>query len=270
MDLRPIGVFDSGLGGLTGLAELRRLMPEESIVYFGDTGRLPYGEKTLEQLRVMAVQNLNLMGSRGVKAILVACGTLSSNTPELLDAFPIPTTGVLRPSVRAMAQTPGDGALGVIATAATIRSGAFARALEAACPGREIVPVPCPKLVPLIETGHTDPEDPLLLEAVEEYTAPLQHASAVLLGCTHYGIVAETLARFLPAETALVSASACGAAAVHDLLEQKDLRGGTGEEKYLVSGDPEGFAQSASLLLGRRIDGRVERIPVMPIEEKPL
>lgn len=266
MDNRPIGVFDSGLGGLTGLTELRRLMPEESIVYFGDTGRLPYGEKTLAQLRVMAVQNLSLMAEHGVKAILVACGTLSSNTPELLDRFPIPTTGVLRPSIRAMAQTPGDGALGIIATAATIRSGAFARALEAACPGREIVPVPCPKLVPLIETGHTGPEDPLLLEALEEYTAPLQRASAVLLGCTHYGIVEEALRRFLPKDAVLVSAAACGAAAVKELLERKGLRGGEGEEQYLTSGDPAVFEASASLLLGRSIAGRVRPVPVMRIE----
>ena len=198
MDDRPIGVFDSGLGGLTALLELRRLMPEENIVYFGDTGRLPYGEKTLAQLRVMAAQDLRLMAEQDVKAILVACGTLSSNTPELLEAFPIPTAGVLVPSIRAMAEAPGDGALGIIATAATIRSGAFERALRKACPGREIIPIPCPKLVPLIEFGHTDPEDPLLQEALEEYTAPLQKASAVLLGCTHYGIVAEGLRRLLP------------------------------------------------------------------------
>ena len=266
MDPRPIGVFDSGLGGLTALLELRRLMPEENIVYFGDTGRLPYGEKTLAQLRVMAGQDLRLIAQQGVKAILVACGTLSSNTPEQLDAFPIPCTGVLRPSIRAMAEAPGDGALGILATPATIRSGAFARALREACPGREIVPVPCPRLVPLIETGHTGAEDPLLLEAAEEYTAPLRNASAVLLGCTHYGIVEQALRRFLPEDAALVSAAACGAKAVGELLDREGLRGGSGEETYLVSGDPEAFAASASLLLGRSIAGRVRGVPVMRIE----
>ena len=266
MDPRPIGVFDSGLGGLTALLELRRLMPEENIVYFGDTGRLPYGEKTLAQLRVMAGQDLRLIAQQGVKAILVACGTLSSNTPEQLDAFPIPCTGVLRPSIRAMAEAPGDGALGILATPATIRSGAFARALREACPGLEIVPVPCPRLVPLIETGHTGAEDPLLLEAAEEYTAPLRNASAVLLGCTHYGIVEQALRRFLPEDAALVSAAACGAKAVGELLDREGLRGGSGEETYLVSGDPEAFAASASLLLGRSIAGRVRGVPVMRIE----
>ncbi len=266
MDNRPIGVFDSGLGGLTALAELRRLMPEENIVYFGDTGRLPYGEKTLPQLRVMARQDLELMAGQGVKAILVACGTVSSNTPELLERFPIPTAGVLVPSVRAMAAVPGEGPLGILATAATIRSGAFELALRAACPGREILPVPCSKLVPLIEFGHTDPEDPLLQEAAEEYTEKLQDAAAVLLGCTHYGIVEAALRRCLPEKTALISASACGAAAVCRLLTERGLRGGSGEERYLVSGDPDDFADSASRLLGRSIHGKITGLKPMRIE----
>lgn len=266
MDNRPIGVFDSGLGGLTALAELRRLMPEENIVYFGDTGRLPYGEKTLSQLRVMAQQDLELMAGHGVKAILVACGTLSSNTPELLERFPIPTTGVLAPSIQAMAEAPGEGPLGILATAATIRSGAFERALRAACPEREIIPVPCSKLVPLIEFGHTDPEDPLLQEAAEEYTEKLQDAAAVLLGCTHYGIVEAALRRFLPEKAALISASTCGAAAVYNLLTERGLRGGSGEERYLVSGEPESFAESAARLLGRSIRDKVTGLKPMRIE----
>lgn len=266
MDHRPIGIFDSGLGGLTALRELRRQMPEENIVYFGDTGRLPYGEKTPAQLRCMARQDLALMEAQGVKAILVACGTLSSNTPELLDAFPIPTFGVLRPSIEAMAQVPGDGPLGILATAATIRSGAFERALRTACPGREILPVPCPELVPLIESGHTDPADPLLRAAAERYTAPLRGAAAVLLGCTHYGIVEAALQSCLGPETALVSASACGANAVRAYLQTHDLCGGSGEEQYLTSGDAGAFAASAALLLGREIGDRLDSLPVMRID----
>ena len=266
MDVRPIGVFDSGLGGLTALRELRRRMPETNIVYFGDTGRLPYGEKTLSQLRCMAKQDLALIASQGVKAILIACGTLSSNTPELLDAFPIPTFGVLRPSIRAMAKVSGRGPLGILATEATTRSGAFARALRAACPGREILPVPCPDLVPLIESGHSAPADPLLRAAAERYTASLKGAAAVLLGCTHYGIVEDCLREFLDPETVLVSAASCGAEAVCDYLSAENLRGGAGEERYLVSGAPDAFAASASLLLGHSVEGRVRGVPAMEIQ----
>lgn len=265
MDNRPIGVFDSGLGGLTALRELRRLMPEENIVYFGDTGRLPYGEKSREQLRCMARQDLELLCGQDVKAILVACGTLSSNTPDLLDACAVPCSGVLRPSIEAMARIPGTGPLGIVATAATIRSGAFERALRQACPGREIIPVPCPELVPLIESGHVEADDPLLLDAARRYTAPLRQASAVLLGCTHYGIVEAALRRFLPEDTALVSAAACGAGAIRHILESRELLGGKGEERYLVSGDPAVFEEGASRLLGRSIAGRVFRTPVMRI-----
>ena len=198
MDNRPIGIFDSGLGGLTAVKALRRLLPEENIVFFGDTGRLPYGAKTLEQLRRMAVQDLDRVSACGVKAILAACGTLSSNTPELLDAYPVPTFGVLRSSVKAMSQTEKSGPLAVIATAASIRSGAFARALQQRCPEREILAVPCPDFVPLIESGHIQPDDALLRDAVARYLEPVRDAgaAALLLGCTHYGIIDRALREY--------------------------------------------------------------------------
>lgn len=266
MDNRPIGIFDSGLGGLTAIKALRRRMPEENIVYFGDTGRLPYGEKTVAQLRHMADQDLGLIVGCGVKVIMVACGTLSSNAPDKLDACPVPAFGVLRPSISAMAAVPGDGPLGIIATQATIRSGAFEAALRAACPGRQVIPVPCPDLVPLIESGHTDPADPLLLEAVARYTANLRDASAVLLGCTHYGIIEDALRVCLGEKVVLVSASDCGAEAVCRYISDKGLAGGSGEERYLVSGDPRAFEASASLFLGKRMEGRAEALAPMRIE----
>ena len=266
MDNRPIGVFDSGLGGLTAVKALRRRMPGENIIYFGDTGRLPYGEKTVAQLRRMADQDLGLMLDCGVKAIMVACGTLSSNAPDRLDACPVPAFGVLRPSIEAMAGVPGNGPLGILATAATIRSGAFETALRTACPGREVIPVPCPDFVPLIEAGHIDPEDPLLREAAARYTAPLQGAAAVLLGCTHYGIIADTLTACLGSDTALVSAADCGAEAVCRYIEKAGLAGGSGEERYLVSGDADGFAAAASLFLGKSLRGCVEALEPMRID----
>lgn len=136
MDNRPIGIFDSGLGGLTAVKALRELLPEEDIVYFADSGRVPYGARPVEQLRRMAVQDMDFVANHGAKAIIAACGTVSSNAPDLLAGYRLPVFGVLRPGVEAMSRVPGSAPLGVIATAASIRSGAFQRSLEECCPGR--------------------------------------------------------------------------------------------------------------------------------------
>ena len=266
MDNRPIGIFDSGLGGLTAVRALRQMLPAEDIVYFADSGRLPYGGRSRSQLRRMARQDLDLMASYGVKAVVVACGTLSSNAPDLLEENPIPSFGVLKASVDAMAQMPGTGALGIIATEATIRSGAFEAALREKCPGREIIALPCPKLVPLIEFGHIDPSDPLLQAAMDDL-APLQGADALLLGCTHYGIVAEAIQKALGPSTRLLEASACGARAVRDFLTSRDLTGGQGRELYLTSGPAEDFQAAASLFLGRERTILARHIPAMEAGE---
>ena len=262
MDNRAVGIFDSGLGGLTALKALQELLPEENILYFGDTGRLPSGEKSREQLRRMAVQDLDLIASYDVKAIIVACGTLSSNAADILERYPIPSFGVLKAGVAGMRKVPGNGPLGVIATAASIRSGAFEKALRESCPGREILPVPCPDFVPLIESGHGS-EDAAIRDAVARYCAPLREADAVLLGCTHYGIIEGALSGYLGQRTALVSAAYCGAAQVAQYLIVNGMTGGSGEERFLVSGDPDAFGSAASTLLGRPLAQRAERVPVM-------
>ena len=267
MDNRPIGIFDSGLGGLTGMKALQELLPEENFVYFADTGRVPYGEKTLPQLRQMAVQDLELVGRYDVKAILVACGTLSSNVPELLDGWPLPAVGVLKSSVAALARSSGQGPLGIIATDASIRSGAFERALRHACPGREILAVACPEFVPLIESGHLCAEDPLVREAVARHLAPLKRAGVerLLLGCTHYGLISPAIADFLGRDVEQVSASHCAAAAMAQLLRERGLTGGEGRERFLTSGRAADFAAAASTFLGRPVHGRVEEVPVMEV-----
>lgn len=264
MDNRPIGIFDSGLGGLTAVRALRAQLPEENLVYFADSGRLPYGGRSVAQIRRMATQDLELVASFGVKAVLVACGTISSNAPELIDGFRLPAFGVLRPGVAEMARQPGDAPLGVIATAASIRSGAFARALREACPGREVLAVPCPDFVPLIESGHTRPEDPLLQRAVDAALEPLCRAgiSALLLGCTHYGIIADALTARLGPEVRLVDAAGCAAAALARTLRERDICGGSGEEQYFTSGRAADFAAAAATLLGRTIPPAVELPPM--------
>ena len=270
MDNRPIGIFDSGLGGLTGLKALRQFLPEENIVYFADSGRVPYGEKTRVQLRGMARQNLSFLSGFGVKAILIACGTLSSNAGDILSEWPVPAVGVLSSSADWMSRLEGDSPVAVIATAASIASGAYQRALEAACPGRRVLGIPCPDFVPLIESGHTDAFDPLVQDAVRRYLQPAREADAgvLLLGCTHYGIIEKAITDFLGPEVTLVSAAESGAAALCSLLLKRKMTGGRGSIHYYTSGDPAVFAEAASLFLGCREDEiHAEAVPPQPIPE---
>ena len=171
MDNRAIGIFDSGLGGLTAVEALRKLMPGENIVYFADSARVPYGAKSRDELLIMTRQDLQFMASFSAKLIIAACGTVSSNAAHILEGFSTPCIGVLKPGIRELSRIPGRAPLGIIATSASIRAGAFRRELESLCPDRDIVDLACPDFVPLIEGGHTDPGDGELREAVERSLA---------------------------------------------------------------------------------------------------
>ncbi|MBQ4017133.1 MAG: glutamate racemase [Oscillospiraceae bacterium] len=270
MDSRPIGIFDSGLGGLTALRALRRFLPDENIVYFADSGRVPYGEKSLNQLRCMAEQNYAFISSHDVKAILVACGTMSSNCGDLLEAWPVPTVGVLYSSADWMRRLEGKGPIAVIATEASIRSGSYQKALKEACAGREVIAVSCPDFVPLIESGHIDPKDPLLRDAVARYLQPVREirAEALLLGCTHYGIIEAAVREFLGPEITLVSAAESGAAALCSRLLKEKQTGGSGKTVYYTSGKAEDFSEAAALFLGcEKTEIRAEAIPPQPVPE---
>lgn len=265
MDNRPIGFFDSGLGGLSAVRALRRLLPDENIIYFGDTARMPYGARTPQQLRVMARQDLDFVAARGVKCILAACGTVSSTAPDVLRGYGVRTFDVLSSTVREAAKAPG-GPIGVIATAACVSSGAFQKALAAACPGTEVVAAACPAFVPLIESGHYDPDDAALQAAVAEYLAPIKAAGArsLILGCTHYGLIEEAIRRFM-GRIRVVEASACAAREVADYLKAASLCGGSAEERFCTSGSAEEFARLSAVFLGREIRGAVEHVPEMEV-----
>ena len=255
MDNRPVGFFDSGLGGLTAVSAFRARLPEENIIYFGDTARNPYGTRSVAELRIMAEENLRFLRRFSVKAVIVACGTMSANVPEVFSAWEVPVFDVLRPSVRAMAAVSGKAPLAVIATEASIRSGAFASALQHACPGREVLSVACQEFVSLCETGHTAPEDPALRSSVEKLLSPMKEAGpdALLLGCTHFGLIAPAIQAFLGPGTALVSASAFAADAMQEYLIRHEMTGGSGCESYYTSGDLAEFEKLAGRFLGRPI-----------------
>ena len=267
MDNRPIGVFDSGFGGLTAVRALRRLLPEEDVVFFADNGRAPYGCREREQLRRMARQDIELLLGHGVKAIIAACGTVSSNAAEVLRAAPVPVIGMIEAPVEAIRAEQRGGPVGVIATAATVRAGAFAAALREACPEREIVSVACPDFVPLIESGHVHPGDPAVAEAAKRYLAPLRERQigTLLLGCTHYGLIAPAIRACLGDGVELVEASSCAAGRMAALLNDNDMRGGSGKLRCLTSGDAAHFAALAPLLLGEDTAPEVRALPPMEI-----
>lgn len=260
MDNRAIGFFDSGLGGLTAVRALRALLPEENIVYFADTARMPYGARPADMLRRMARQDLDFVASKGVKCILAACGTVSSTAPDVLGGYPVRTFNVLESTVREAVREL-DGPIGVIATAASIRSGAFKTALERACPGVEVVPVACPDFVPLIEAGHHEPDDAALMAAVAAYLDPIRArgARALILGCTHYGLIETPIRRYLGGDVRLIEASACAARELAAWLRERDLCGGSGEARYYSSGSPAEFSRLCALFLGEEAHaGHVE------------
>lgn len=268
MDNRPIGFFDSGFGGLTALKAFRQLMPDENIIYFGDTGRVPYGSRPTQQLRRMAMQDLELLRGLGVKAIAAACGTVSSTAADLFDAYPLPVTGVLRPGVRELAAAAGGAPLGVIATQASIGSGAFRRELEKYGAAQDAIYIACPDFVPLIESGRYAPDDDDIRGAVAKYLRPMKDAGvhAILLGCTHYGLISQAIEDYMGTETLLISASECAARELADKLTHSGMTGGSGEERYLTSGATEDFGRMAAIFLGWQPKRGAEHIPPMEVE----
>lgn len=265
MDNRPIGVFDSGLGGLTAVRVLRRLMPDENIVYFGDTGRMPYGGRSVAQINLIAKQNIDYINSFGVKAILAACGTISSNAAAVLDDAPVTAVGVLLPGARELAAT-GKKRLAVIATETSIKSGAFQSALSELSPDAEIHALACPDFVPMIESGHYLPSDPIVIDTVARTLAPLREAKveALLLGCTHYGLIEDAIKAYLP-NTELVAASAAAARELCAHIKRNGLEGKGGTELYRTSGSTEDFTALSPIMLGYEL-----KSPVMYIEPFPL
>ena len=253
----PIGVFDSGVGGLTAVRCLRRLLPGEDIVFFGDTARVPYGSRTPEEIHRFARENLDYLLTFGVKAALVACGTISAIALEDLQDDGIPVCGVLIPAVEQAVRLTRNRRVGVIATAASIGSGSYQRALEAR--GCAVTANACPRYVPLAEQGRVQPGDPLVEEATAEYLAPMREAGVdtLILGCTHFPWFSEVISAYMGEGVELVNCSAAAAEALAGRIGAGDRREG-GRLEILVSGDPVPFAPLAERFLQEK-DLRVRK-----------
>jgi len=264
MQNRPIGIFDSGFGGLTALKRLRELAPGEDIIYFADSGRMPYGGRSESQLRHIARQNMELLKAQDAKLVIAACGTLSSVAEDVLQSSAVPFIGVMRPGIERLAALEGEGALGIIATEASIKSGRFKALLQSLAPEREIIDIACPKFVPLIEGGHFSPEDGELMAAVEEHLAPMKgkKLAGLLLGCTHYGIISEAIHRFLGEELRLIAASESAAEDAAAYIGPGNTSGG--RLKLITSGNKDEFYAFASGYLGTE-DFELEALPPMEV-----
>lgn len=269
MDNRPIGIFDSGLGGLTVVRVLRQLMPDENIIYFADTGRMPYGSRSRSQIREIAAQNIAFAEQKGVKAILAACGTISSNAPDILAASSVKAVGVLTPGARELADT-GMKRLGVIATQCSIESGAFQKELLRLRPDAEVTALACPDFVPMIESGRYKASDAAVRRTVAESLEPLRNADvqALLLGCTHYGLIGDAISDYMGKDVELIAAADASARALSAYLEAEGMQAAGGEEEYYTSGSTEDFSALAPLMLGYGLKAGVRHIEPFPLEEK--
>lgn len=267
-----IGIFDSGLGGLTALKEVHRLLPSEPLIYFGDTSRVPYGSRSPETILKYAIQDMNFLMQFPLRAVVVACGTVSTTSlPQLKARFPIPIIGVVEGAARAAVQATRNGKIAVIGTSATIASGAFPAEIKRLLPSAVVSSAACPLFVPLVENGFTSTDDPIPELIVRRYLEPLQETDAdtLILGCTHYPLLAPVIARVLPSMHLINT----GTEAAHLLREQFLQTGGAltdaatpaaepAEIRYFVSDDVAGFARSASIFLQTEIKGHVEKIEI--------
>ena len=268
MDERPIGVFDSGVGGLTVLHECLVTLPHEDFVYLGDGARLPYGPRPLDEVRRFAREIGAFLEAQGVKLVVVACNSATAAAlPELQTELRVPVVGVIAPEAHAAVQATRNRRIGVLATEATVESGRYAAAVRALDAGAKIVSVACPRLVPLIEAGETNHQ---LDDAVREYAAPLKAAQVdtVILGCTHYPLVRRMFERVFGRATTLIFSAEETAREVAETLERKGIendRGHEGSTRFLTTGSAEEFRTLGERFLQLPIR-RVEHVSVRDLE----
>lgn len=266
---RPIAVFDSGVGGLTVLHELLVQLPRESFVYFGDTARFPYGERSRDELERFAMEVAEELLARGAKLLVVACNSATAAALPALRARMLQTTlgvdvlGVVRPEAAQAVTATRNGRIGLLATPATIASGAYGEAVHAVDPYVDLVAVAAPGLATLIQSDR--PLDERLVDEVRRHVAPLREAGVdtVILGCTHYPLIRPLLQRMLGRDVAIVTSGAALARQVEHALDSRGLASaradGEGDYSFLCSGDAESFRALATRFLQLPL-GPVERV----------
>ena len=254
---RPIGVFDSGIGGLTVVRQLMLRLPREHILYFGDSARVPYGTKSPETVTRFSIEAARFLARREVKFLVVACNTASAMAlPVLQRRFDLPMIGVIEPGVRAAVATTRNRKIGVVGTLGTITSGAYERLILSLDPASTVVEVPCPLFVPLAEEGWTD--GPVVQQICHVYLDPLRQSGidTLILGCTHYPLLKETIASVMGPEVTLVDTAEETVRLAREHLDRLDLLrldGEQGDRRFFVSDIPAQFSQVGGRFLGQSI-----------------
>jgi glutamate racemase len=254
----PIGVFDSGIGGLTVAREVMRQLPRERIVYFGDTARVPYGPKSPETVRRYSHEIADWLLGQGVKAIVIACNTATAHAlSSLREALEVPVVGVVEPGARAAVRATRRGEIGVIGTLGTVKSGAYERAIKALAPDAHVVAQPCPLFVPLVEEGWLDRRATRLI--AEEYLAPLRDAGvdSVVLGCTHYPLLKPLIGEVVGRDVRLIDSAEETAAETGRVLAERGLRNESTDaprHRFIASDAPEQFLRVGQRFLGEAIE----------------
>ena len=263
MDPRPVGVFDSGVGGLTVLHECLVTLPHEDFVYLGDHARLPYGPRPLDEVRDFSREIGAFLERQDVKLIVVACNTATSAAlPQLQEELSVPVIGVITPGAHAAVQATRNRRVGLLATQGTVDSGRYATLVRALDAGVALQSIACPRLVPLIESD--DPYGPQTEAAVREYAAPLKESGVdtVILGCTHYPLIRPILQRVFGRDVTLVFSAEETAREVAETLARKGMENDTGREgayRFLTTGDPAAFRETGRRFLQLPI-GDVEHV----------
>ncbi len=266
MDNRPIGVFDSGLGGLTAVRKLMDVLPNEEIIYLGDTGRVPYGSRSKDTIIKYARQDMAFLSRFDIKAVVVACGTVSTTALDVIqDEFTMPIYGVVDATAKYAADVTENGKIGLIGTEASIRSGAYEKAIRKYDAKAEVFSKACPLLVPLVENGRTSPDDIVICTVVAEYLSDLKAKGidTLVLGCTHYPLLIKVISQFMGPDVKLVNSGAAAAERLMAELDKSDARAGRdtrGKHHYYVTDSIDGFVKYASLFLETDVEGDVKQV----------
>lgn len=269
MDKRPIGVFDSGLGGLTCVKEIMKIMPCEDVIYFGDTGRVPYGTKSRETIIKYVEQDIRFLESFDIKSIIIACGTASSTAlPWIAEGKNIKLMGVVEPAARMAINATKNKKIGVLGTGATVKNGKYVESIKAICPEIEIIQKACPMFVPLVENGYA--ESGVAEIIAEEYLDEVKAmgVDTLILGCTHYPLLKKVIGKVMGDGVTLIDSGAAAAHCAFEFLKAENmLKDDFDESKkgschYFVSDSVDDFSELGSVFLEKPIGESVDKVDI--------